>query len=342
MYLILYNFGNTCYINTAFQCLYNTTSFRSFIQDNSEASELLRNIYLFSQLCKKSDETIILHKWKQIIKMLEKRLVNKLNIFEQNDLCEFVLMILDVLAFDTQTKMTNVQAASIKAALMEPFDYASSKYVMSKSLGHLCANKWVTTYKDAYSDMVNTFNSMLVSQIKCGSCGTFHKNFETHSCLQLDVHDSIEVSIMRYMQPTFFNNDVNHTSNIEWKCDVCNQNTKSKRVTTFWRLADVLLIFLKRFAYNNSGNVVKLDSKVNVPHTIDMNKYVFHHFHSTVYKLSSIGCYMGNANRGHYFALVNRRGKWIKIDDESESNVDENDVLSFIRYHGYMFVYNKQ
>lgn len=345
MHLKLYNMGNTCYLNTAFQCLFSTTAFQQCVEthgrDDNEERALIRSLHAYTEKCKTITDTNLIRSWKPVLETLKAKVGSRIDVFEQNDLCEFVLMLLDIMDTELQAPLTSLQRKSMKEELHMPFARANSRYALSKTLGKVCVDEWISMHAKRYSDVVPSFNSMLVSQIKCGGCGKFHNNYESHSCLQLDImdHDGIQESMQAYIRSMHFNAEEEGDSKIEWTCDGCRERHPSKKVLTFWRLGDVLLIFLKRFNYNENGRVVKIDKPVTIQEVLNMDMYLFHNFHSSTYTLSAVGCHIGSAYNGHYFSLVKRDADWIAIDDDSERKVERFDKMA--ETHGYMFVYKK-
>lgn len=340
MNCILYNVGNTCYINTAFQCLLNTTSFKNFVckYGNSETSTLLYNIKIYIDTNQDMSTSERIHAWKHIMSLLEHKFKSKMFLYTQNDLCEFVLLFIDEMIKNSLKPLTSTEIIRFKSHLET---YTDENIINTgTSFGRLCLKKWIGLHKKEYSDIIPIFNSLLVSQIKCGRCNKLHTNFENSLCIQLDItnHSSIQTSLEEYMRTIHFN--TNDTQNIEWTCDKCKNKQRSKRVTIFVTLGDVVLIFLKRFSYDMGGRTIKINKPIQYSEILEMNKLLFDKPAKFTYILKAVGCHIGIANNGHYCSLIhNDDNKWILIDDEMERPI--NDHKSFIESHGYMFIYQK-
>ena len=57
-----------------------------------------------------------------------------------------------------------------------------------------------------------------------------------------------------------------------YKCSKCKKEDNFKNQMTVWRYPKVLVIHLKRFVYNMTWKK-KLDTKINIPLTVDMKPY---------------------------------------------------------------------
>lgn len=360
MKLLLYNLGNTCYINTAFQCLMSTREVETMISSFPQGtSELLDKIHAFrlkcmivcSQLDKQYLELENKHNrgqaelleknkdvyqlWREILQYLQSKMKSRIDLFEENDLSEFVMLLIETMLDECKEELSKTSTIQLRDTMSKPF-VDHHKPSVSNRLGTVCAHKWTKTFSTMYSKWVPTFNSWMISQIKC-KCGKLHHNHEVHTNIQLDIgkHQHVTHCIKEFARPVYFNTP----DGIEWKCDGCNQTQIAKKVSTFWRTADVLIVFLKRFVMTNTGSYVKLNKRIQFDTQLDMTPYHFHSKLNSKYTLQSVGCHIGNMQSGHYFSLVRKNSDWYTIDDDNETPTSS--FQSLAETHGYMFVYSR-
>ena len=329
------NLGNTCYFNTTIQCLFNFPEFLSLLQGDGEITKLMKT--LMNSVNKKDQEGINCS-LKDLLVGFQSKIENKMRVFAQNDLCEFILLLFDVLTNEMKITLSTDETKKLKQDLTKKFNTITSKTIRNFNL--ICAHKWVDHFRKEYNDLDYLTNFMSVSQIKC-DCSKLHHNYEFNNTLQLDVTDckSLVECLNQYVKSVTFN-EADNENTIEWTCDACNKQQPSKKVITFWQFPKILIIFLKRFVMNSSGKFAKLNHEVYFPEEIDLNKYALNSCSSTNYKLKSIGCHVGRLNFGHYYALLKKSDDvWFQIDDENKNEIKELHPKAY--RDGYMLVYHR-
>lgn len=290
----LVNCRSTCYINTALQCLGHCKQFTTKLlslenvtSTHHKIVHALRETYhdLALNDAKATDPAPLLH-------ILQKRFGKSMFLFQQNDVVEFLTILLDEI-----NKEIGVDISSFRVE-----DKHTTAAIMLRA--------WIATHRRAMSFVCDMFYGQNVQQIKCPICLHIEQSAETFSCLALDM-----------MQQTSTTKDlaqlIAHTfacETVEYKCEKC-QGARAVRSQRLWRPPQILVIHLKRF--HDLAN--KLTTPVDVPATISLD---FKINDCQKYTLCAIACHSGTLNYGHCFALcrtVQDAGvdKWHLYDDDA-------------------------
>jgi ubiquitin C-terminal hydrolase len=306
----LMNKGNTCYINTSIQCLGHCTNFLHYILSGkyerndgniiNELRELFMELWIH-------DNGVIPNRF---LKYLRMNMNNIMDIFEQNDIQEFLTMFIDKLNASISQRI-DPEIALNQIRYMDTH-YDKLKKKLDKS--------WYQSMCREYSPLLDYFYGQSVNQIICGSCKKIHHNYEPFSILILPISHTQEglIDCLKHYSTSEYLNDTTNEDSNEWKCDGCNKCEKSLKTMKFWRLPKVLTICFKRFTHDLRKNNVL----INIPEEIDLTDFVIG---ETIvkYELCSIACHMGSFNNGHYYAICrNPNNNWFRLDDTNITKLD--------------------
>lgn len=321
----LENCGNTCYVNTATQCLLHYMPI---------VKELLNHTF---------DNTTVVYQlqslaytlWSSRVKIrplaylqsLQRTLNSQINITEQNDIGEFFILLLDQLC-----KEIGHQADESKIkALSELMSTTSCKRDKQR---YLIANmnlSWFRSLKNEQCFITEHMFGQSISQMLCMKCKNITHTPEifNHITLSLTPNKNME-TIDELLQRHFANETMDG-----FKCDCCKSTTSAKKTVKLWKLPKLLVIILKRFSYD----ATKLRNNIIFDEHIDIERYSI--YENMSYELLGIGCHVGSEYNGHYYAICRHPlGGWVKYDDELTEDITREQVLQKTS-DVYVLFYNK-
>lgn len=309
------NVGNTCYLNTAIQCLFHHTELLDKIllsSSNNDNNLLVCGLAnLLDQIWNRNEIGIP----RQLISISRKLFKDRMEILVQNDMEEFIHAVIETI---TRELGNHVDESLISAVQRQHDDErdAKQKLVLSMRLA------WLKTHSKEYSDIVELLYGQQITQSTCNNCKTFNHNYEVFTVIPLSFSTkqtneviSIQSLLDLHMTPEEISG---------WKCDKCNQQTSCRKATKLWRLPNLLIFVLKRF--NSTCTFTKIKTRVNVPLELSLDPYTIYDNH-TSYKLLSLGCHYGNLQSGHYYAVCRHPNQqWYKYDDDCVQEMCEKNM----------------
>ena len=312
------NYGNSCYMNTALQCLSNIPSLRDFF---------LNKIFLNDLDQKKNECDFTIEFYKIILALWNKNCIIRPNSFKkeimrlvlktgsninflgnnQNDVQEFLLFILNNL-HNSLSKKVNMK---INGKIQNEMDI---KIMESMKL-------WKSFYKDDYSIIIKLFYSQQVSYIYDLNNNLRSTSYQPVCYYTLPINDRC--------------NNIYECLNLYADLEVIetkyyDENTKenidAKKKISLWTTPEILIIVFKRFTNNKE----KIDKDIDFPiDNLNLNKYCVGYDRNTnVYNLIGICNHIGNLNFGHYYSYVLNSidKKWYEINDTNISLLDKNNI----------------
>lgn len=296
------NLGNTCYVNTTLQCMFNNRMFKRIVLDKMGSkikSPLGKSLYVV--LAKYDTGDLSLELFTDCFEVWKDELKGLMNMDEQNDMQEFFLGL--------QNKLVEFEGVSAEKQLAAT-DQRLAKCGAFNKVDRFFLNlekSWWRDNKKSWSPLVPIFTGQLVSQIKCVACGYMVQNPELFSNIDVDIKGS-NGDLVKLIADFF---EIDHVD--EWKCDKCS-GIGGNRVTKITRLPNTLVITLKRF--DALGN--KKRENVTIPHEITLPDNIHVFDGSRRYALYAMGCHQGNQHGGHYYAAVknDEDDSWTVLNDE--------------------------
>ena len=325
----LANLGNTCFINSCAQIISHTYELNHFLSQATYKKKLLNK-----------PESVLLIEWDNLrislwkenrtnnpskfVKIIQKlarvKGLNSFTGFEQNDVSEFFMFMID--SFHTAISREVVVGITGVVATNED------------RIAVICYNMMKETYAKNYSEFIKMFFGTMVSQLI---------SIETKEEISIKAEQYCTISL-----PLPENGERRNTYTLE-ECfklfvegeilsgDNAYYNEKSgkkeevlKKIS-LWSFPNILVIDLKRF---NSRNV-KNQSLVTFPlDNLNLSEYVIgYDKESYVYDLYGICNHSGGVLGGHYTSFVkNANGKWYLFNDTTVSETDPSQIISSKAY----------
>ena len=303
----LTNLGNTCYMNSALQCLLHLPHLdpendnlsidctkRSQKNDYGLMVEWLR---LYQNLWDDRDDNTFIST-RGILQAFVKRSNSEKVFFEsfvQNDAQEFIAFMIDFLNSSIKRKV------KIEVSGIPKNSYDQTKIE--------CIKVWRKFFENNYSYIVNVFYSKLLSFTSCPKCKYLTKNHEPISTITLSLEPDLK-SLYDCLNEFTKENKLDIENS--WKCDHCNERVCPQKKAIFWDLSDVLIFSIKQFTKER-----KINQRITFPDNLNMEKYCMN-IHKTrmQFRLSGICVHTGVLNGGHYYAMCknHKTNKWNKYN----------------------------
>ena len=328
----LANIGNSCYINSCMQLLSHTYELnellinldKSKINNNPEATMLIEWNNLREMMW---GENCTIAPWgfiKAIQKVAKEKNQDLFSGFAQNDVTEFLLFIIECFHCSLKREVD----MSIHGNIINSVD----------SLAKDCYQMMQTMYKKEYSEILNIFYGISVTQITSFTTDEIlSRTAEPFSILTLSLPtDNKETDIFKCLD--IYGNNEEMTGENAWFNDKTNTKEDIKKNIIFWNLPNVLIIELKRF--NNSNKKIHTLVKTDLEN-VDFSKYVYgYNSQEYIYDLFGTGNHMGNVFGGHYTANIkNSNGKWYNCNDTHINEIKNNKIIT---PHTYCLFYRKK
>jgi ubiquitin carboxyl-terminal hydrolase 8 len=330
----LTNLGNTCFMNTALQCLVHSNTLKDFLNSKKYETRLNKKIESlilleFDKLRELmwSEDCIIspggfLSSVQKVAKIKDRTIFTG---FAQNDLTEFLVFIIDCFHMSIAREVDMEITGNVKT---DDDKLAKSCYGMLK-----------TMYGKEYSEFLDMFYGVHVSEISSLDKKSLALRPEPFLLLDIELADknsdgeiTLEDCIKSYTKSELLNDDNSYET------DDGNKIEAYKKLS-FWKLPDILVIAIKRF----SNGIRKDESLVKFPiDDLDMSSHIIgYNKNNYNYELFGICNHIGGIMGGHYYAYIkNENNKWYNFNDSDISEI--NDISTLTTPSAYCFFYRKK
>lgn len=328
----LANLGNTCYLNSCIQIISHTYELNNFIEDGEYKKKLNR-----------VPDSIITLEWDKLrelvwssncvvapygfVKAIQKvASIKNREIFSghsQNDLQEFLLFIID--AFHSSlSREVDMQITG-------------SPQNNTDNLATICYSMMKNMYKKEYSEMLNIFYGIHVSEITSQSTGeVMSQTPEPFSVISLPIPSKTEPTIFDCLDLYCHKESLDGDNS--WYNDKTKTKENANRGIIFWSLPNIMIIDIKRW----NSQLRKNNTIVQTPLTdVDFTKYVKgYNSSSYIYDLYGVCNHHGGTLGGHYTAYIkNANGKWYLFNDTIINEIPE---IKVVTNNAYCFFYRKK
>ncbi|KAK1794539.1 hypothetical protein P4O66_010787, partial [Electrophorus voltai] len=296
----LQNLGNTCFLNSALQCLSYTAPLANYMLSREHSKTCHEPG--FCMMCTMQNHiTQVFANSGNVIKPIGvlnelKRIAKHFRFGSQEDAHEFLRYTVDA---------------------------------MQKSC--LPGNK-LDRQTQATTLIHQIFGGYLRSRVKCLNCKAVSDTFDPYLDIALDIKTAptITKALEQFVKPEQLDGDN------AYKCTKCKKMVQASKRFTVHRSSNVLTISLKRFANFNGGKIAK---DVRYPEYLDMRPFMSQsHGEPQVYGLYSVLVHSGfSCHAGHYYCYVKAStGQWYQMNDAS---VSISDIRSVLNQQAYLLFY---
>eukprot|EP01134_Creolimax_fragrantissima_P007978 CFRG7978T1 len=304
----LYNYSNTCFLNSVLQCLMYTPPVANYLLSGEHA----RNCQLKNEpcaFCEMESLTKTAHGAKNNA-IYPKRIVGSLKVWakhfrkgRQEDAHEFLRYLID----------------AMQKACLAPYD------------SKMDANIKATTF------IHQVFGGYTRSQVRCLVCNFQSNTYDESLDLSLDIKNakSLTKALAKFTVRETLEKDN------KYMCEKCNKKVDAVKQMTVHTAPAILVVHLKRFDYMGG----KVRGHVPFDEKLDLTPYMSKSYDKVkkekcTYSLICVMVHAGYTTRsGHYYCYVKgANGMWYEMDDESVNQVKLPTVL---RQEAYMMFYSR-
>jgi ubiquitin C-terminal hydrolase len=328
----LANMGNTCYLNSCMQVLSHTEPLNLFLKTN------------YMNKINRVPDSILLIEWNKLRNLMWSEnctiapngfisAIRKISSikgrhlftgFDQNDVSEFLLFMID--SFHNSLKReVDIQI------------YGNAKN-STDILAIKCYNMLKDMYTNDYSEMIDIFFGVSVTQIKSLKTGYILSCRPEPFCvLSLSIpSDKQNVTLFdcldEYCKVERLENENAYLN------EATNEKEDVDKGVLFWSFPQILIIDIKR--YNFAGK--KLNNIIDVPlENVSFSKYINgYNSSSYIYDLYGICNHSGGTLGGHYTSYVKaKNSKWYEFNDTMVREINQDNLIS---NKSYCFFYRKK
>ncbi|KAL3942542.1 MAG: hypothetical protein SGBAC_003288 [Bacillariaceae sp.] len=331
------NLGNTCFINSSLQCLSATIPLTDYFLGFDYRSEINEDNFLgtggklataYAELMKKmwvgTNSTVEPREFKAQLGTFAPQFDG----YRQHDSQELLAFLLDGIHEDLNRVKNR--------------PYIEDKDCDGRSDENDAIESWKNYLRRNKSLVVDLFQGQLKNTCTCLTCG--HKNirFEPFMYLSLSINKkckSIEDCIKIYLQEETL------TGMNQWYCGKCKEHRDATKKTDLWILPPILIVHLKRFKYDETGQVgSKNEQPIQYPvSNWDLKSRVKSRGTTyPKYDLYAVSNHMGGLGGGHYTALALNRfdDLWYEFNDRRYRSVDAS-IHQNHHKSAYVLFYNR-
>ncbi|XP_070846131.1 ubiquitin carboxyl-terminal hydrolase 42 [Chaetodon trifascialis] len=298
----LQNMGNTCFLNSALQCLTYTPPFANYMLTREHSKTCHEPG--FCMMCTMQNHIIqVFANSGNVIKPIGvlnelKRIAKHFRYGSQEDAHEFLRYTVDAM-----------QKSCLPGTKLDRQTQA-------------------TTF------IHQVFGGYLRSRVKCLNCKAVSDTFDPFLDITLEIKTAPSVSkaLEQFVKPEQLDGEN------AYKCTKCKKMVTASKRFTIHRSANVLTLSLKRFANFSGGKITK---DVKYPEYLDLRPFMSQsQGEAQVYGLYAVLVHSGfSCHAGHYFCYIKAsNGQWYQMND---SSVSVTDIRSVLNQQAYVLFYIK-
>ncbi|CAB9499549.1 Inactive ubiquitin carboxyl-terminal hydrolase 17-like protein [Seminavis robusta] len=181
------------------------------------------------------------------------------------------------------------------------------------------------------------FDGLLESAVTCQTCRRPSLTRDRYMDLSLDIYGDHILTLADALNE-FTKTEILTGENKVFcqKCDCKRTASKGLRLAT---APSILVCHLKRFAFDDYGNLRRLHKRVKFPLRLEIGDYMskVNKSKPPPYELVGVLVHQGSTcDSGHYLAYVRMNGQWFKCNDSEVTKVD---VKTVLKQQAYILMY---
>jgi len=353
------NVGNTCFINSALQCLSRIRRFAKYFERGAFKSiegwedrpEHLKNMCtewedLTNAIRSPDTANIVPNRFYILFKEAAKAESMDWLMEGQNDSHEFMMFFVDTLHKAVSTdvssrsdiEFTRYQGKETSRTL--GIDFKGS---LNDTLIEMSKANWALHFaKEYHCLLTDMFHGQFLTIISSKGTSERSFSFDPFSSINIAVPEmgktglTIQDCLDKYFSAETL------TGSDQWESPTAGK-VNASRATRIWVLPDVMILSLKRFTMTGG----KINTKIEFPlENLDMKKYVVGpSLESNTTEYDLVGCVLhsGLMFGGHYIAIVrNPGGSWVCCNDSSVRKITPEAFMETAKEAAYTLVYQRK
>ena len=328
----LVNLGNTCYMNSAIQCLSHTSQLtdfflnKEFVNDfktDSKTSNIAKEWYRLLYGLHEDNLTVSPKSFYFNVIRLSHEMGINFGYGQQNDVQEFLVFLIDSL----HEALCKEVIITINGNIKNEIDKLAFKAMTN----------WKDYFKNSYSKIIQLFYGQMITSIIVDE--TIKSQNYSPICfftlsIPINLQNGNNINIYDCFDE-FTNSELLDGDN-KWK-DEDGSTFIAKKKIDIWEFPEILIVSFNRFTNNGS----KLTNSIDFPiENLDLSKYcIGYSRYKSIFNLYGICNHSGNCNSGHYYAYCKHDNDgWYEFNDSSVSKIDKNNLVT---NNAYCLFYKK-
>ena len=353
------NVGNTCFINSALQCLSRVRSFAKYFESGGfrsiesweERPEHLKNMSvewedLVNALRSPDTANIVPNRFYILFKEAAKAESMDWLMEGQNDSHEFMMFFIDTLhkavSYDisdrSDIEFTKYKGKKTSRTLGKDF-----RGPLNEVLTEMANANWALHFVKEYHPLLtNLFHGQFLTIISSKTTGEKSFSFDPFSSINIAVPEMGKAGLTIHDCLDKYFSAETLTGSDKWESPTSGK-VDASRATRIWMLPDVMILSLKRFTMTGG----KINTKIDFPiENLDMKNYlVGPYLEKSTTEYDLVGCILhsGLMFGGHYIAIVrNPGGSWVSCNDSSVRKITPESFMESAQETAYTLVYQRK
>ena len=312
----LANVGNTCYLNSAIQCLRHSTPFRTYLgtaawekhrhPERKGGALAEETAGLVAALNAPGNKMIVPSSFARAFVAVAREYNDEIRLGAQADAAEAIQILLDGL----HTQLSREVRMEITGT---PTTKDHSEIIRS-------LESWATFFRKEYSPLVESFYGQTQTTVTCTECGSASTRYEPWGVFKLPIPGAERAGAPAPTLQECLRAALAAEMLEDYACDGCKKKGAARMTHAVSRFPSHLILSLKRFT--NAGAKVR----ARIPYdenNVDLGEWrawpSLQPAHTVRYRVMSMIEHMGSSHGGHYYMRAREGPSWMTYDDASVS-----------------------